>query len=90
MIMFARGLGLIVSLAFWLTILWATLDAAIRPQGAYEALGHKKVYWVVGLALGLLIMWTPLIGLLAIVAAIVYLVEYRPKLRQIARGSGGW
>jgi predicted lipid-binding transport protein (Tim44 family) len=96
MIRFSQGLGLLVSIAFSLTILWAVIDAAIRPQRAFEAIGHKKGYWVGGLAgglaVGLFAVRIPLVGILAIVAAIVYLVEYRPKLREIGRGNrgGGW
>ncbi|MDQ1680162.1 MAG: hypothetical protein QOI42_1021 [Frankiaceae bacterium] len=91
MIAFARGVGLLVAVLLTLVIAWAAVDAAIRPQGAYDAIGHKKVYWVGGLALAAVLFWgVRLFGLLGIVAAIVYLVEYRPKLRDISRGRGGW
>lgn len=78
----------------WLVLLvvgvWALIDAAIRPTGAYLTLGHKKAYWVAGLAAGIVLSKVPLVGLLGTVASIVYLVEYRPKLRSISRGSGSW
>ncbi len=95
MMRLSHGIGLLVNVAFLLTNLWALIDASARPPGAYAAIGHKKSYWVGGLAagmvLGLVAAGLPLVGIVAIVASIVYLVEYRPKLREIGRaGSGGW
>ncbi|MCU1676755.1 MAG: hypothetical protein JWM93_1513 [Frankiales bacterium] len=94
MSMFTRGIGLPVGIALTIVMIWAAVDAALRPARAYDAIGHKKVYWVAGLGVTALAFWLPLLGLFALVgavAAIVYLVEYRPKLRDISRRpSGGW
>jgi hypothetical protein len=91
MVEFARGVWLLFGAVLTLVIAWAAIDAAIRPQGAYDVIGHKKLYWVLGLTVAAVLFWgLPFLGLLGIVAAIVYLVEYRPKLRDISRGRGGW
>jgi hypothetical protein len=91
MIAFASGVGLLVGVAMTVLIVWAAIDATIRPAAAYGVIGHRKEFWVGGLALSALLFWVVrFIGFVAIVAAIVYLVEYRPKLREIARGRGGW
>jgi hypothetical protein len=89
-ISFAQGIFKLVFIVLDLVIVWAAIDAAVRPAAAYGVIGHKKAYWVAGLALGVFVAWAPFIGLMVVVAAIVYLVEYKPKLQQISRGSRDW
>jgi hypothetical protein len=76
--------------------LWALIDAAIRPTDAYPAAGRQtKMIWLAILAGGLLAQWIfpalfgpiAMLGLAGIVAAIVYLVDVRRKLIEVARGS---
>ena len=80
--------------------LFALIDAAIRPSAAYQRAGlswSKKV-WLIVLALAVLFGGIGILGLVALVAAIVYLVDARPKLREVGgRGNnrsvgpyGGW
>ncbi len=73
--------------------LWALVDACTRPADAYVATGKlTKVAWVAILAVAVLLGGTDvlgLFGLLGIVAAIVYLVDVRPAVRELRRG-GPW
>ena len=89
------GLFLIISLALLVVELIAVVDAAIRPTQAYVAAGKQtKVFWVVILVLAVLFRGIGILGLAGLVAAIVYLVDVRPALRQVGRGGrgsqGGW
>jgi len=65
------------------------VDAAIRPGGAYLAAGKlTKVAWLIILAISALydLKWGSFTSILTIVgaaAAIIYMVDVRPALRQI-------
>jgi hypothetical protein len=86
------GFFLVISLAMLVVELWALIDAAIRPASAYPAAGKRtKVFWIVILVLAVLFRGLGLFGLIGLVAAIVYLVDVRPALREVSggRGSGG-
>ena len=82
------GLFLLLALALFALKLWALVDACIRPERAYYVAGKwTKVGWVVVLALGALIgQGIGLLGIASLVAAIVYLVDVRPALREIRGG----
>ena len=83
------GVFLIISLVILALKLWALIDALIQPERAYIAASKgKKVYWVVGLALAVLFAGVGFLGLAGLVAAIVYLVDVRPALRQTRGGYG--
>jgi O-antigen ligase len=73
--------------------LWALIDAIARPTQAYVAAGKlTKVAWVAILAAAVLLGGTNvlgLFGLVGLVAAIVYLVDVRPAVRELQRG-GPW
>ena len=82
------GFFLLLSLALLVLKVWALVDAALQPEQAYLAAGKwQKVGWVVVLALGALIgQGLGLLGIASLIAAIVYLVDVRPALRE-ARGK---
>ena len=72
---------------------WAFVDALVRPAAGYVAAGKlTKPGWaaITGLA-ALIIFWqqTPmsLLGLPAVIAAVVYLVDVRPAVRGLPRGN---
>jgi hypothetical protein len=73
--------------------IWALVDACTRPQAAYVAAGKlPKLAWVAILAAGALLGGPDvltLFGLLSTVAAVVYLVDVRPAVRELRRG-GPW
>lgn len=76
--------------------LFAFVDAVTRREDAYRAADKKtKPFWLVilGLALGLdLLFGASVFGPLALVglvAAIVYVVDVRPAVKQVTGGGGG-
>jgi hypothetical protein len=73
--------------------LWAFVDALIRPAAGFVATGKlTKPGWaaITGLA-AVVIFFThnpmSLLGLPAVIAAIVYLVDVRPAVRGLRRGN---
>ncbi|WP_280696624.1 DUF2516 family protein [Kitasatospora sp. GP82] len=87
---------------WWLTTamvcfkLFAFVDAATRREDAYRAADKKtKQFWLIilgiALALDLLLGGSvfALLSLVGLVAAIVYMVDVRPAIRQLTGGSGG-
>jgi hypothetical protein len=75
---------------------WAFVDAVVRPAAGFVAAGKlTKPGWlaITGIAM-LVLLWqrNPLsfLGLPAVIAAIVYLVDVRPALRGLRRGNGNW
>ncbi|MCW2740604.1 MAG: uncharacterized protein JWR45_1026 [Blastococcus sp.] len=77
--------------ALGLTV-WAFVDALIRPAAGFVASGKlTKPAWaaITGLA-AVVIYWRGPIGFLglpAVVAAVVYLVDVRPAVRGLRRGN---
>jgi hypothetical protein len=71
---------------------WAFVDALIRPAAGFVAAGKlTKPGWaaITGLA-ALIIFWQgpmSFLGLPAVIAAIVYLVDVRPAVRGLRRGN---
>jgi hypothetical protein len=77
--------------ALALTI-WAFVDALVRPAPAFVAAGKlTKPGWaaITGIA-GLVIYYfgvMSFLGLPAVIAAVVYLVDVRPAVRGLRRGN---
>jgi fatty acid desaturase len=78
--------------------LWAIVDAAIRPSEAYRAADKRsKTFWVVLLAVMIVLTYffggavLSIVGIVSVTAAIVYLVDVRPAVREVAhhRKRGG-
>ena len=74
---------------------WALLDALVRPAAGYVAAGKlTKPGWGAILALSVLVLLLmgpmSFLGLPAVIAAIVYLVDVRPAVRGLSRGGSGW
>jgi hypothetical protein len=72
--------------------LWAFVDALIRPASGFVAAGKlTKLGWaaITGIA-ALIIFWQgpmSFLGLPAVIAAIVYLVDVRPAVKGLRRGN---
>ena len=72
--------------------LWAFVDALIRPAGGFVAAGKlTKPGWaaITGLA-ALIVFWQgpmSFLGLPAVIAAVVYLVDVRPAVKGLRRGN---
>ncbi|MCZ2821909.1 DUF2516 family protein [Modestobacter sp. VKM Ac-2977] len=90
--------GLINLVVFYATLalaVWAFIDAIIRPAAAFVAAGKlSKPGWmaITGIATLVLLWQGPLsfLGLPAVIAAVVYLVDVRPTVRGLPRGNSSW
>jgi uncharacterized protein YybS (DUF2232 family) len=71
---------LLIGVVPYALIIWALVDAASRPDGAWQQSGQSKVLWIVLLAVGLLVC------VIGVVLALVYLIAIRPA---VARQQGG-
>jgi hypothetical protein len=88
--------GLVFEALYWGALalaLWAFVDALIRPAGGFVAMEKlTKPAWagITGLATVLLYYMGPmnLLGLPAVIAAVVYLVDVRPAVGGLRRGNG--
>lgn len=74
------------------------IDAAIRPAKAYDAASKQsKAFWLIilGVAIAAVLVLGggagafSIFGVIGLIAALVYLVDVRPALRQLGRG-GSW
>ncbi|MCZ2806219.1 DUF2516 family protein [Modestobacter sp. VKM Ac-2983] len=88
-------INLVVVYATLALAVWAFVDAIIRPAAAFVAAGKlSKPGWmaITGLATLLLLWQGPLsfLGLPAVIAAVVYLVDVRPAVRGLPRGNSSW
>lgn len=74
--------------------LWALVDACIRPAPRFPVAGKlTKPIWIAILAVALLLSRGDVLGLFGIVglvAAIVYLVDVRPAVRDLRSGGSSW
>jgi hypothetical protein len=79
----------VVTLACALLMLFAVGDAAVRPAAYYPAAGKRtKRFWVGILVGGILLSFvSSIFGIAGLVAAIVYLVDVRPRLRELRNRS---
>ena len=71
---------------------WAFVDSLVRPAGAFVAAGKlTKPGWaaITGIATAVVFFFGPMsfLGLPAIIAAAVYLVDVRPAVRGLRRGN---
>ena len=83
----------VLSLGALVLKVWALADAIYRPAPAYVAAGKlTKIAWVAILAVALLLTggdFLGLLGIVSVIAAIVYLVDVRPAVRAV-RPGGPW
>src|SRR3954467_9592082 len=87
-----HGLFFILFLGILVLKLFALVDALTRPARYFPAAGKQtKAFWAVILTIAVFVNGF-FLGLAAIVAAIVYLVDVRPALKELrgGGGSGGW
>ena len=91
--------GLVYEVLYYGTLglaLWAFVDALLRPAAGYVAAGKlTKPAWLAisGIAALVLFLQGPMsfLGLPAVVAAVVYLVDVRPAVGGLRRrGNSGW
>ncbi len=74
---------------------WAFFDAVVRPAPGYVAAGKlTKPAWAAITALSTLVLFMvgpmSFLGLPAVIATVVYLVDVRPAVRGVQRGNTSW
>lgn len=89
-----HGLLALVGLVLLALKVWALVDACIRRSSSFVAAAKlTKPAWVAILVLAVVFGGLGILGLAALVASIVYLVDVRPAVREVRRGGGpygGW
>jgi purine-cytosine permease-like protein len=85
-----------VNLAALIVKVWAIIDAVFRPSEAYRAADKRsKTFWVILLGVMIVLTWffgnavISIIGIISVTAAIVYLVDVRPAVKEVARYPRG-
>jgi hypothetical protein len=87
--------GIVLLALYYATLaltVWAFADAVIRPAAGYVAAGKlTKPAWagITALAAVVIYLQGPMtfLGLPAVIAAVVYLVDVRPTVRAVQRGN---
>jgi hypothetical protein len=87
--------GFVYAVVFYAALalaVWAFVDALIRPAAAFVAAGKlTKPGWlaITGIAVLITYLFQPMsfLGLPAVIAAVVYLVDVRPAVRGLHRGN---
>jgi hypothetical protein len=82
----------VVRLGVLALAVWAFVDALVRPAAAFVAAGKlTKPGWLAITAIAALLLYfigpMSFLGLPAVIAAIVYLVDVRPAVRGLRRGG---
>jgi hypothetical protein len=76
------GIFLVIYIVTLVLTVWALVDAAIRPAGAFVAAEKRtKNFWLAILVVAALAAYIRLFTFLAIIAALVYLLDVRPAVR---------
>lgn len=84
-----HGAFLVIGLAIVVVKVFALVDVATRRQSAFPAAGKQsKQFWVIVLVVALLTSFVGLLSLIGLVAALVYLVDVRPAVKEVPRGGG--
>ncbi len=84
-----------LSLATLALTVWAFADAVVRPAVGFTAAGKlSKPAWAAITALAAVVIFSQgpmtFLGLPAVIAAVVYLVDVRPAVRGVQRGNSSW
>ncbi|HEX4654377.1 MAG TPA: DUF2516 family protein [Mycobacteriales bacterium] len=75
------GAFLVINVVLALIKLFALIDAATRPAGAFTYADKKtKQFWLIVLGLALVSTFVGFFTLIGLVAALVYILDVRPAL----------
>ncbi|RAG81139.1 DUF2516 domain-containing protein [Streptacidiphilus pinicola] len=82
-----------VMLALLAFKVYTLIDAAFRREDAYRAADKQtKPFWLIILAVGAAVSFVPgmglFLGLLGLVASIVYMVDVRPAIKRVTPRKG--
>lgn len=82
---------IVIRIAMLALVLWALIDAVTRPAQAFAFAGKwSKQGWLIVLgvaALVVVLLGIGFIGIAALIAALVYLLDVRPAVRGSRGGS---
>jgi hypothetical protein len=82
------GAWLVILLVTSAVKLFALVDAATRPAHAFAAAGKQtKQFWLVLLAAAVFASFLGFLMLIGLVAALVYLADVRPAIKDVPRGG---
>jgi hypothetical protein len=74
--------------------LWALVDCLTRRTDAFPAVGKlSKAAWIAITAIGAFLTFyfgVLSLGIIGVIAALVYLLDVRPAVKQITGGSNRW
>lgn len=89
------GLLAIIRLGCLALSVWAVIDCVIRGKQAFlVAEKLSKPVWLAITGAALLVTgflgFFSFLGIAAVIASIVYLVDVRPAVREISNGGGRW
>jgi hypothetical protein len=83
-----HGAFLVIFFAIVLIKVFALADAAFRPAPAFPATGKQtKPFWIAVLALAVLTTLLGFLSIVGLVAALVYILDVRPAVREVPRGG---
>jgi len=91
-----NAISLVVLVALLAMELVAFVDCAIRRGDAFPAAGKlTKPGWLLITGLSPVLTWLfppyfRILGLVGVIASIVYLVDVRPAVKEIGGGRGRW
>lgn len=87
------SLNIILGYLFAGVKIWALVDSVSHSKAAFEFVGRmNKIFWITFLGLSVLIQfvsvslgWSPtgLLNLVGLILAVVYLIDMRPKLKEL-------
>lgn len=69
--------AVLASAALSVIVIWGIVDAAIRPDWAWQRAGQNKVLWILLMLFGLLCC-----GIVGLVSAVIYLASIRQQVRR--------
>lgn len=75
--------GLLIGLVILALTIWGIVDAATRPDWAWQRAGQSKVLWIVLQVIGLFVC-------LGWILSVVYLAAIRPQVMRQQGSSGPW
>jgi hypothetical protein len=83
-----HGAFLVIFAGMLLIKLFALVDALIRPANAFPAADKQtKKFWLMVTGLAVLSTVVGFLSIVGLVAALVYLVDVRPAVKDIPRGG---
>ncbi len=83
-----HGAFFVLFVAILAVKVFALVDALSRPESAFPAVGKQtKTFWTIVLVLAAVSSLLGFLSLIGLVAAIVYLVDVRPAVKDVPRGG---